>query len=328
MLDKKTAGKILFEIKKANRILLPLHVSPDGDCIGAVLAMDLFLRSLGKKTKIISYSKIPKNFLYLPGMAEVEIANFSKIDFSKFDLLIALDIAQETMITKKQLPQKFLLNFKGINIDHHITNTKFAGINLIDEKTSSCCELVYDLFKYWKVEIDQQTANLLFLGIFSDTGCFQYPSTSSKTFRVAADLLKRGADLNQTVLLQFRSYGFKTLKYWSKVLENMQIDAGGKFIWSKVSREELKQLDIQPEEIEGAASLFCPVTAGTEFGIILDECEGFIKASLRSRNSFDVSGFAREFGGGGHKQAAGFILRMPLDEAEEKVLEMARRRCL
>ena len=327
MLDKTTAGKILTAIKNANRILIPLHVSPDGDCIGSVLAMDLFLRSLGKKTKIISYSKIPKNYFFLPGMAEVEIVDFAKLNLSDFDLFIFLDIGQETMITKNQLPQKFPWSFKSINIDHHFTNTNFSGVNLIDKKTSSCCELLYDLFRYWKVEIDKQTANLLFLGIFSDTGCFQYPSTSSKTFKKASGLIEKGADLNQTVLMQFRSYGLKTLKYWGKVLENMSLDESGKFVWSKVSREELRQLDIQPEEIEGAASLFCPVTAGTEFGIILDECEGFIKASLRSRSGYDVSSFAREFGGGGHKQAAGFILKMPLEEAEKKVLEIARRRC-
>ncbi len=325
MLDKKTAGKILFEIKKANRILLPLHVSPDGDAVGSVLATDLFLRTLGKKTKIISYSKIPRCFAALPGMADVEIANFSKINLSEFDLFIVLDIAAQTMITRSEFPRKFPRNFKSISIDHHVTNTMFADINLLEEKTSSVCELLYDLFKFWKVEVDKQTADLLFLGIFTDSGCFQYPSTSSKTLRIAADLIEIGADLNQTVLSQFRSYGFKTIKYWGKVLENMQIDTGGKFVWSKVSREELKQLEILPEEIEGAASLFCPVTVGTEFGIILDECEGFIKGSLRSRQGFDVSQIAAELGGGGHRLAAGFTLKMPLKEAEEKVLETARK---
>ena len=324
MLNKITSKKILEEIKKANKILLPLHVSPDGDCIGAVLAMDLFLRSLGKKTKIISYSKIPKNFFYLPGMSEVEILNFAKINLSDFDLHIFLDIAAETMITRSELPKLLLKNLKSINIDHHFTNTKFAKLNLIDEKTSSCCELLYELFKYWKVEIDKQTADLLFMGIFTDSGCFQYPSTSAKTFKIVSDLVEKGADLNQTVLMQFRSYSLKTLKYWSRVLENMQIDESEKFVWSKISREELKQLNIQPEEIEGAASLFCPVIKGTEFGIILDESEGFVKGSLRSRNNFDVSKIAEKLGGGGHKLAAGFVIKNSLAEAEEKVLMIVR----
>jgi len=126
-------------------------------------------------------------------------------------------------------------------------------------------------------------------------------------------------------LLLFRSYGIKTLKYWSKVLENMRIDESGKFVWSKVSQEELKRLDIQPEDFEGAASLFCPVIKGTEFGIILDECGGFIKGSLRSRQGFDVAQIAGKLGGGGHNQAAGFTLKMPFGEAEEKVLKVARK---
>lgn len=324
MLNQKKNKEILAEIKKANRILLPFHVSPDGDCIGAVLAMDLFLRTLGKKTKIISYSKIPKNFFYLSGMAEVEIANFAKINLADFDLFIFLDTAQETMITKSKLPPKFGLNFKSINIDHHPTNTMFAGINLVEEKTSSCAELLYDLFEFWQTEIDKQTANLLFLGLFSDTGCFQYPLTSAKTFKIASDLIEKGADLNQTVLMQFRSYGFKTLKYWGKVLENMEMDESRKFVWSKVSQEEIRKLQIEPEEIDGAASLFAPVVLGTEFGIILDENEGFVKGSLRSRAGFDVSKIAEQFGGGGHKLAAGFVIKSSLAEAEEKVLKVAR----
>lgn len=322
MLNKKTSDQILQSINQANKILLTLHVSPDGDAVGAVLAMDLFLRQLGKKTKIISYSKIPRNFLYLPGMVDVEIANIAKIDLSEFNLYISLDAADRIMITKSEFP-KIPEKVKVINIDHHVTNTNFGDINLV-EKASSVCEILYEFFQKWKVTIDKQMAKLLFLGIFSDTGCFQYPNTSIKIMKVAADLRVKGADLNETILTQFRSYNFKTLKYWGKVLDNMQIDESKKFVWSVVSASEIRDLEIEPEDIDGAASLFAPVTLGTEFGIIIDENEGFIKGSLRSRTSFDVSKIAASLGGGGHKAAAGFTLRMPLDEAVKLVLEKAR----
>lgn len=323
MLRKKTVNEIYSVLLGANKILLTFHVSPDGDSVGSVLAFDLFLRQLGKKTKIISFSKIPRNFLYLPGMADVEIANIAKINLSEFDLYISLDAADKIMITKSEFP-KIPERTKVINIDHHITNPNFGDINFI-ENVSSTAEVVYDIFKEWKVTIDKQMAKLIFLGIFADTGCFQYPLTSAKTFSIASALMKKGADLNETVFTQFRSYNFKTLKYWGKVLENMQLDESKKFVWSVISASEIRDLEIEPEDIDGASSLFAPVTLGTEFGIIIDENEGFVKGSLRSRASFDVSKLAAELGGGGHKQAAGFILRMPLDEAVKLVLETARK---
>lgn len=327
MINKKTAGKILFEIKKANSILLAFHVSPDGDCVASVLAMNIFLEKLGKKTKIISFSKVPGEFGYLPGIQKAEVINFKKIDFSQFDLFIALDCAQETMITKSEYPsEKFPKNFKVINIDHHSTNPKFGDINLVEPKACSTSELVYQLFKLWKVKIDKKLAQLIFLGVLTDTGCFQYPSTTKETFLLGSELMEKGADLNQTVLMHYRSYGLRTLKYWSRVLENLKLDESGKFTLSIVTLQEVKDLKIDSEEeIGGAASFFAPIVKGTEFGIILDENEGFIKGSIRSRAGFDVSKIAEELGGGGHKLAAGFTLRMPLEEAKIKVLEIARK---
>jgi len=327
MISKKTAVLVLEELNKANNILLSFHVSPDGDCVGSTLAFERFLKKLGKNTKIISFSKIPSNFRYLPGIEKVEIENFKRIDFNKYDLFVCLDVATEKLITKSPYPKdEFPGNFKVINIDHHISNSKFGDINLV-ENLSSTCEVVYELFKLWKISIDKTMAQLLFLGLFTDTGCFQYPSTTEKSFLIGADLMKKGANLQETVLAQYRSYSFRTLKYWGVVLDNMQMDKSNKFVWSKVSRREVEDLGIESEdEITAASSFFAPITKGIEFGIILDENEGFIKASLRSRSNFDVSKLAEEFGGGGHKQAAGFILSgVSLDEAEEQVLEVARR---
>lgn len=326
MINKKTAGKILSEIKKAHKILLAFHVSPDGDSISSVLSLNVFLKKLGKNTHIVSFSKIPTEFGYLPGVSQAEIINFKKIDFSKYDLFFALDIADVKMITKSDYPlEKFPKNFKVINIDHHQTNPKFGDINLIGQ-TSSTAEIVYLLFEIWKVKISREMANLLFLGILSDTGCFQYPSTTKQSFLIASQLINKGADLNETVLYQYRSNSMNTIKYWGRVLDNMRLDKSGKFVISIVTLEEMKELGIEPgEEIGGASSFFAPIVKGTEFGIILDENEGFIKGSIRSRKGFDVGKLAAELGGGGHKLASGFTLQLPLEEAEKLVLEKARK---
>jgi len=324
MLNKKTAIKILSEIKKAKKILLTVHVSPDQDSVASVLAMELVLRRMGKKTKIISFSQIPSKLKFISGTERIETADFAKIDFSEFDLFIALDSAQERMITRSHFPESFPSNFKIVNIDHHITNTRFGDINLV-VPTSSTTEILYQLFKIWQVKIDKTLARLLFYGIFADTGCFQYSSTSVETFKIAADLIEKGASLNEAVLVSFRSYSLKTLKYWGRVLDNMQTDGSGKFIWSKISKKEREELGVEVTEVEGAANFFAPIVSGTEFGIILMEEEGLVRGSLRSRDVFDVSKIAVELGGGGHKAAAGFSLNMSLAEAEKEVLGAARK---
>lgn len=323
--NQNLVKKIYKEIKGAKKILLAIHVSPDLDGITSVLAMEKILRRMGKKTRIISFSQIPSRLQFFPGTEKIETKDFAKINFGDFDLFISLDSAQERMITRSPYPKKFPPSFKVVNIDHHLTNTRFGDINLVS-LVSSTTEILYQLLKIWEMKIDRALARLLFYGIFADSGCFQYSSTSAETFRIAADLIEKGASLPEAVLHSFRSYNLKTLKYWGRVLDNMQIDVRGKFIWSKISKAEREELGVEVTEVEGAANLFAPIVSGTEFGIILiEESDGLVRGSLRSREAFDVSKIAVKLGGGGHKAAAGFSLNMSLEEAEKKILEVARK---
>jgi len=324
MIDRKKAKSIFLKIKSAKRILLCVHVSPDLDSLASCLAMDLVLNRLGKKTKIISYSQIPSRFSFLPGVEKIETADFAKIDLSGFDLFLVLDCAQERMITRSLFPKNFPKNFKIINIDHHFTNVKFGDLNLV-ALTSSTAELLYELFLIWKIKIDKKLAELLLFGLVSDTGCFRYSLTTQKTLEAGAELMKKGAVFSEVVLRTFRSYNFKTLKYWGKILDNLQIEEKLGFVWSKISKAECEELGITPVDIDGAADQFLGVVEGTKFGLILnEESENYIRGSLRSRDGFDVSRIAQKLGGGGHKAAAGFSLEMCLAEAEEKVLAVIR----
>lgn len=317
--------RIFQEIKKADRILLPLHLHPDGDSIGSTLAFCYVLNKWQKEALPVSSDPPPENFSFLPLINKVKHIDFTEIDLSKFDLIIALDNSSLSRFTNKKLPAA-LKNFSIVNIDHHLTNTKFGQVNLILPKKTSTCEILYDLFIDWQIEIDETLATLLCFGIFTDTGCFRFPNTTSDVFRKTAKLLDLGAPLSEFVFQTFRGLRLKTLKYYGKVLENMKTDEKHKFVWSAVPYEEFKQLDADGSEIQGAANLFCQSVAETKFGLILDERESdVVCGSLRSRTGFDVSKIAKALGGGGHKLAAGFRLEMPLDKAEKKVLSVARR---
>lgn len=324
MLDQKIAAKIKKTLGKSKNILIPLHLSPDGDSLGSCLAMTRFLEKKGKKASLVSCSEIASSFKTLIGVEKIQITDLSQLDFSQFDLFLALDIAQLSMISRNLANLVLPPKLKIVNIDHHLTNTNFGGINLVDQTNSSTAEMLYELFSDWQEPIDSIMAQLLFLAIFSDTGCFQYPCCSIKTMKIATQLREKGANLNKTVLEQFRSYSFKNLKYWALVLQNTQLDKSGLFTWAKTTLKQREALGIGPGDMQAAASLFCPVTEGTEFGIILDEQKGFVKASLRSRQGFDVSSLAVLLGGGGHQLSAGFVLRTSLEEAEKIVLKIAR----
>lgn len=329
---EKLAGEIKEKIDEVETILLSLHRGPDGDSIGANLAMKRFLENQGKKVRLISPSPVPRAFDYLPA-DEIDHFQFLDLDLDKYDFFLFLDSADWQMVHEEiddqtELPPKE----KIINIDHHGTNEKFAGVNLVIPKTASTAEIVFDLFKAWQVEIDQDMAQYLLVGVVTDTGIFRYTNTNPKTLRIAAELMELGASLDKIVFNYLRRNEFEKLKFWRVVLENLDIDKKNKFAYSFVPYRQAKEyfVDNYPREYKsGAASLFMAGIEGTDFGMVMvEQKKGELSGSLRARTDFDVSEIAVALGGGGHPGAAGFKLEMPYGEAVEKVLTTAKKHAL
>ena len=322
---EKIEKRIFEEIKKADRILMHLHLGPDGDSLGSVLAVWRWLESLGKKVTVVSFDPVAEEFGFLEEVKKVKKADAAKLDFSQFDLWLALDSSDWNMITKNKNfrpPEDLML----INIDHHKTNVNYGKLNLVLPEKSSVAEVLFELFKRWKVEIDKKIATRLFLGIFMDTGGFFYLNTSPDTMRIGAELLERGADKERIVLEVYRSKPLKTLEYWAAVLARMKIDKRGKFVISTIPREILKGLELGKSERGGAAGQFLPLVKDTDFGVLLDEENpGEVSGSLRARTDFDVSKIAVAMGGGGHKAAAGFRMKGSIEEVEKKLRKVIER---
>lgn len=326
----KVAEQIFSPIKKAKKILIPLHLNPDGDSVASALAFGHVLEKIGKKALIVSANPIPPEFSFLPNFEQILHKDPAEVEPALFDLLILLDpsasvtgtplerVSKQNFVVPKEVPIVY--------IDHHPGKERFGEVSFIDSEKSSTCEILYGLFSEWKIKIDEKLATLLLFGIFSDTGCFQFNNTSSSVFSTASQLLKMGAPLGEFVYRIYRSIKFGTLKFWGKCLENLKIDYEGKFAWTTISFKELKTLRIDLKEAFGFHNAFLHNIDGTDFGFILTEYEpGVIKGSFRARTDFDVSKIAKVLGGGGHKAAAGFILKMGLPEAEKKVLETVKK---
>lgn len=309
-MNKQEVLKVLETIKRAQKILLSLHVNPDPDSIGSNLALKEALESMSKDVTLISADGVPKNLDFLPGVKAVQYENIAKMDIGQFDLFIALDSSEQKMINAN--PFEFPSSLAVVVIDHHRTNTKYGQINLVDSSVGSTGELLFSLFREWDVVFTKSIAVNLLAAICGDTGTFRF-STTSDTLKIASELMGYGATLSEINFALYQSTSLESLKLWGVILENLKIEPylGGAFAWSVLPHAVFKRFDSQVET-QGASNMFLQGVSGTNFGMLLsEEREGVVKGSLRGRSpKIDVSKIAALFGGGGHKGASGFRLEI------------------
>jgi phosphoesterase RecJ-like protein len=322
-MNYEESKKILEEVKKSKRVLINCHRGPDSDSVGSALALFRALEQMDKDVSIICPSDLPNDLRFLKDSDLVKRVNFTTFDFSKFDLFIILDSSTYGMVTGEKDSDKPSIN--SVVIDHHFSNEKFGKINLVDPNKTSTGELLFRVFEDWEVEIDQDIAECLLTGIIGDTGSFQYQNVGQDTLRIAADLIGKGADKDKIIYNIYRNIDFKEVKMWGKFIEGMMIEDN--FVWAAISLATYKDFGEYSYAKEDVANLFFPIVKGTDFGIVMVETsENVLSVSFRSRSDFDVSGVAKEIGGGGHKPAAGARIEgLPFQEAVNKVLTVARK---
>lgn len=323
----KESIKILEEIKKAKRILINCHRGPDLDSIGSALAFRNVLLSLGKEVEIVCTSEtLYDDLSFLKGYKFIKPGvNFSKFDYSKFDLFVILDSASWSMVSTDYLLHS--PNIKKIVIDHHHTNERFGDINLVDEERSAVGELLFLLFNDCNFTIDSSVATALLTGIIGDTGIFKYPNTTVKTFEIAAKLMQKGADREIIIKSAFRNYEFELVKFWGDVLALAKIDKQNRFVYSFIPYEVFEKWGKPENAKEIVTDMFAQATKDTDFGFVaLEKEKNKLSISFRAREDFDTSMIAKELGGGGHKAASGGrVENMPFNKAVQKVLRIARK---
>jgi len=324
-MNYKLSEKILEQIKKAEKILVNCHRSPDPDSVGSALALKGVLTKMGKEVKMICPTGVPQDCKFLSGSEAIEKVSFDKFDFAKFDLFILLDSGSSQMVTGLRDPMKFPI--PTAVIDHHKTNLMYADINLVDDKTSSTAEVLYLVFEDWGVKPDREIAQALLTGILADTGVFEYPGVTANTLGVAQKLIEIGADKDEIILNVFKTISFAKLKFWGEIIRRMELDEKYGFVFSALPYDIYSEFEKPVSAKETGASLFATVVDGTKFGMIMvEEDKGVLSISLRARGkAFDVSKIAEKFGGGGHRAAAGAkVYDMEFEKAKEAVLQGAR----
>jgi len=295
-------------VEGKSKFLLIGHEQPDGDAIGALLALYEFLKEKGKKVSMVVSGDIPEIFSFLTNIEKIK----GDFLFGDFDVIVLLDNGdlKRTGYISRILKAK-ASELPVINIDHHPRNDiwKNATINMADPSASSTCEIIYDLFSHLKYPLSANVATSLLLGIYGDTGGFQHQNTSKKVMIIASELLKAGAKLKKISSSVMQSRSVKMLKLWGIAINNIFEYGSSGLIVSIISKEEIEKVGATEDDISGLVNLLNTASESKASLLIYETLDGKIRGSLRTdRNDVDVSSFAKILGGGGHKKASGFSL--------------------
>ena len=299
-------------VKEANLIYISAHINPDGDAIGSTFAVYFALKQLGKDVHVVmpSYSEV---FEFLPGVED----RVDSIKEDSYDLLIALDSSDHTRLVISD--DEYERAKKVIMLDHHQIARPYGDFRYINDNKSSASEIAYLFIKELGVEFDSNIATLLYTGIMTDTGSFNYSNTSSDTLRVTAQLVDYGAKTVEVCKRLNDTIKESKLKLLAKSIDNMEVFYDGKVRYTYVDYTTINGLGIHDED---GMTNYLRSVEGTEVAVyVRGKSDGSIKVSMRSNGNVDISKIAISFGGGGHPRAAGYTMQDNIDVGKEKLIK-------
>ena len=305
-------------LRQHDRFLIVTHENPDGDALGSMLASSLALRQLGKNAVMYlpGRTPLPSEYGFMP---LADLVREPPTDAAE-RVLLAVDCAKEERIGDAAARSRAPLT---VNIDHHHDNTRFGDLNLIVADASSTGEVLRDVFAELDVELTPELAEPLYIALVTDTGRFQYANTTPKSLRLAAELVDAGADIHEVFQQVYESLEFAKLKLLARALDRAEVLEGGRIVVSHLLRADFGEVGATEPYSEGIID-YLRAVEGAELAVLIREQlnhdAATYKGSLRSSiDELDVSAIARRFGGGGHRQAAGFSTDLPLDEIVEQI---------
>ena len=294
------------------------HVRPDGDALGSQLALALSLQQLGKDVRIWNEDGMLEKYSFLPRAELLTKPPSTAIDV---DVAVALDTAiQNRLGTTLAAVGSAKI---WINIDHHRSNPGYGDLVIIDSSAPATGEIIFRLIKSQDLPFNHDIAENLFAAISTDTGSFQYPKTSARTFEIAAELVRAGGlDVGQISQQLYENYPRRRLELLRDLLRTMRFGEDGRVASFSLSLKTAADLAVLPEDNEGLIDHLRAIR-GVIVAVFFEELAGGkVRVSMRSKDeAVDVCAICQKFGGGGHTLAAGARIRGSLAEVEEKVLE-------
>lgn len=314
-----TLDNIIEEIKKAEKIVVLSHESPDGDAVSSSLSVMHAIEQLGKNADVV-IPEYPKDFNFLPGAEKI----LEKGMEQQYDLAIAVDCADLKRMAGGK--ENFETAKRTIQIDHHSINGMYADINYVDPVAPACCQVLIGMFEYFGIKIDKTLGTCILTGIITDTGGFQYAGVTPETFEFAAELLRKGVNISNICQKVLRNKTKANCELTKILYDRIEFLEDGKIAISYITLEDLKNTNAQIGDDEGLVEIERDIE-GVEVAVLLKEKEGAngFKGSLRSKEKVNVSDICFLLGGGGHRRAAGCFISGTLEQAKERIISTIKK---
>jgi len=318
--------QIIKIVNRSHHLLLASHCDPDGDALGSLLALGLALSKLNIKATLYNPSPIPAVYRFLPSVERI-VRRVKKAN--TYDVALILDCGDLTRIgdashTVNHIPVV-------INIDHHISNTGFGDIQLVDTTACATSEIVCRLIKALNATIDEDIATSIYTGILTDTGSFRFSNTNEAAFAIGKEMTERGVNPYKVAQHVFGTYSLGRIKLLNLALNSIEISDNGKLSIMTVTRSMLEETGTQAEDLDGMINYARRIEDVKMAALIQEQKNGSDESSnfrryhvsLRSDSTVDVAAIASSFGGGGHVNAAGFQIETTLSELKTEIITLA-----
>ncbi len=307
---------IIKIMDESNNIVILSHAAPDGDSLGSSLALYNYLLERDKQVTVIVDDEVPHIYKFLKGADQIEKVGYN----DDFDLAVVVDSSDPERLGKTD---RYLADKKIINIDHHISNSKFGTYNIIDSKSSATAEIVYEIFENQNIEMSRAIAECLYVGIVTDTGQFQYSNTTSKTHRITESLINKGVEPAQIFKLVYQNNTKGKTKLIANAINSLEFYCEDRISSMVLTKEDYLSVGATDEDTEGIINFGRDIIS-VELALLFKEStDNKVKVSFRSKNKIDVNILAGEFGGGGHKSAAGATIIGEMEVVKKSVLNKA-----
>ncbi len=319
MTRKEFARILMSFIRRYDVFVLSGHIRPDGDSVGSCAAVALALQAMGKKAYICldgDAERYTRLLTPLPVMSEEEYRSVHSFAF------IMLDCCEPARTGRAE---DFVMRAQSsLCIDHHVTSREYADFNYVEPETTSVSEVLYHLFAEAEIQVTKEMAEALFMGVAFDTGGFRHSSTTAATYRMAADLVERGADPTKLMNALFHTKRFSEARGLSLAIRKAKL-YDGQILMSCLSQGDFFKIATQISEMDGVVGQLIEIEEAEVAVFMRENEDGSIRVNMRSKARVDVARIAALFGGGGHVRAAGCTLQVPMLLAREQVLEAIRR---
>ena len=307
-------SQVVELIEKKDRFAITSHIRPDGDGLGSSLGLFWLLQALNKEVEVVMHDPAPHAYQQLPGADTIRVV--PNVDRT-YDAIFVIECSDVDRPGLVDLEKQFV-----VNIDHHSTTELFGTINWIDSTAAACGEMIYNLCKATGVRVTKEIAECVYTALLTDTGSFHYSNTTERTFKIASELVRTGVKPAKTAEAIFGSYQWPKIALLGQVLATAKRDDTGHVAWMWQTIAMQEQSKASEEDADGFVNYPLAVGEVEAAALFKETSPGVYRTSLRSKGDINVAKIAEQFGGGGHRNAAGCTLKGNCAEIEQQVVPL------